>query len=222
MEKMIDIRVILRYIRQNIWILALAGIIGLGVATIWVTKFSIPQYRATADILVKPQKMENEDFRLDANTNNRLISTYTGIIKSRNIMDQVKSQMKLQENAKKLSDNLEITNENDSQIISVSYTDESIEKAVDVVNKTVLATQKEVGKLIEPNSINILSKATIVDSSHPVSPNKKKSIIIGLIIGLFVGTLVTAIRILTNNTIREDEDIQEIVNIPVLGEVEKW
>lgn len=222
MEKMIDIRVILRHIRQNIWILTLAGIVGLGVATVWVTKFSVPYYQATADILVKPQKLESEDLRLDANTNNRLISTYSGIIKSRRIMDQVKSELELQESSKDLSDKLEITNENDSQIISVSHTDTSPKKAVDLVNKTVLVTQKEVEKLIEPKSINILSKATLVDSSHPVSPNKKKSIVIGFIIGLFAGIVVMIIRILTNNTIREDEDIQEIVNIPILGEVEKW
>ncbi|MBC6316189.1 YveK family protein [Listeria grandensis] len=222
MEKMIDFRIIVKHLKQYFWILMLASIIGIGGTTFWLMQIAVPKYQASADIFVKPQKIENEGFRLDSNTNNRLISTYSGILKSHTTIDQVKEKLKLKEDFKTITTNLSIKNENESQIISISYQANSPEQAVKVVNTTVQIMQLEVSKLFENSTVKLLSGATVEDATIPISPNIKISLALGLFIGLVAGIIVITIMILTNNTIREDEDIEEITNIPIIGEVEKW
>ncbi|MBC1573923.1 YveK family protein [Listeria booriae] len=222
MEKMIDLRVVAKRIKQYLWILVVAAVVGIGGSALWATQIATPKYQATADIFVKPQKLETEDFRLDANTNNRLISTYSGILKSHKIIDQVKMKLDIRESFQTIVANLNIKNENESQIISISYTTTTPEEAVKVVNTTIRVMEVEVGALLEGDTIKVLSKATVEEAAIPVSPNIKMSLLMGLFIGLVGGMIIMAAILFSNNTIRENEDIEEITNIPILGEIEKW
>ncbi|MBC1371999.1 hypothetical protein HB847_06405 [Listeria booriae] len=222
MEKMIDLRLAAKRMKQYLWILVLAAVLGIGGAALWATQVAIPKYQATADIFVKPQKLETEDFRLDANTNNRLISTYSGILKSHKIIDQVKTKLDIRESFQTMVANLNIKNENESQIISISYTTTTPEEAAKVVNTAIQVLEAEVGALLEGDTIKILSKATAEEAAIPVSPNIKISLLMGLFIGLLGGMIIMVVILFSNNTIRENEDIEEITNIPILGEIEKW
>lgn len=219
---MIDLRIVAKRMKQYLWILVLAAIFGIGGAALWATQVATPKYQATADIFVKPQKLETEDFRLDANTNNRLISTYSGILKSHKIIDQVKMKLDIRESFQTIVANLNIKNENESQIISISYIATTPEEATKVVNTVIKVMEAEVGVLLEGDTIKTLSKATVEEAAIPVSPNIKMSLLMGLFIGLVGGLIIMVVILFSNNTIRENEDIEEITNIPILGEIEKW
>ncbi|MBC1456934.1 YveK family protein [Listeria newyorkensis] len=219
MEKKIDMKTLVGYLKRYAILLLCTTLLGISGAYIWVTQMAVPMYQASSDTLVKPQKLVEGDIKLDANTNNRLISTYTGILKSNHIIDKVKNELKLTDKPETLAQKLTIKNENDSQIISVSYTADSPEKAIQFVNTTVATMQQEVGNLIEDNTIVILSKA---EEGNIVSPNKNMSLATGALIGLMIGAIIMFIHAFTNVTIREETDIHEVTVIPVLGEVEKW
>ncbi|MBC1559586.1 hypothetical protein HB911_12825 [Listeria booriae] len=219
MERKIDTKAIAGYLQRYAILLLCTTLLGISGAYTWVTQMAVPMYQASSDILVKPQKLVEGDIKLDANTNNRLISTYTGILKSNHIIDKVKADLNLTDKSETLAQKLTIKNENDSQIISVSYTADSPEKAIQFVNTTVSTMQKEVGNLIEDNTIVILSKAV---EGNIVSPNKNMSLATGALIGLMIGAIIMFIHAFTNVTIRDEADIQEVTVIPVLGEVEKW
>ncbi|KMT62112.1 YveK family protein [Paenilisteria newyorkensis] len=218
-EKKIDMKMLVQYLKRYAILLLFMTNLGIAGAYVWVTQMAVPMYQASSDILVKPQKLAEDDIRLDANTNNRLISTYTGILKSNYIIDKVKGDLNLVAKPEILAQKLAVKNENDSQIISVSYKADSAEKAMEFVNKTVSTMQQEVGNLIEDNTIVILSKAV---EGTVVSPNKKVSLVMGAFIGLMIGSVIMFIHGFTNVTIREEADIQEVTVIPVLGEIEKW
>ncbi|EUJ42756.1 YveK family protein [Listeria riparia] len=118
--------------------------------------------------------------------------------------------------------NLNIKNENESQIISISYIATTPEEATKVVNTVIKVMEAEVGVLLEGDTIKTLSKATVEEAAIPVSPNIKMSLLMGLFIGLVGGLIIMVVILFSNNTIRENEDIEEITNIPILGEIEKW
>lgn len=54
---------------------------------------------------------------------------------------------------------------------------------------------------------------------NPVSPNKHLCIALALIIGVLVGGILAIILEVMDNTFRDRKQVEELLNIPVLGNI---
>lgn len=98
--------------------------------------------------------------------------------------------------------------------VSVTYADPQLAKeACDVMLATAVdafTATGETGKAI------LFQPAT---TAGQTSPNVTRSAAIGAIIGAVIAVAIILLRVLLNNTVRDKEDLQRRLDVPVLGEI---
>lgn len=79
---------------------------------------------------------------------------------------------------------------------------------------------------LEDNAMNQaiqVDRMIIVDtgngSNSPVSPNKTKAVLMGVIVGLILGTLYAILKLLLDTKVRSLSDVEAIIDAPFLGEI---
>lgn len=82
---------------------------------------------------------------------------------------------------------------------------------------TLLARVKEadITGNIDVSSIRVTEKATL--PRVPVSPNKKRNIILGIIFGLMIGVGLSFLKEYLDQTLHTEDDIQKYLDLPVLS-----
>jgi uncharacterized protein involved in exopolysaccharide biosynthesis len=86
---------------------------------------------------------------------------------------------------------------------------------------TLLARLKEadLSGSIDVSNIRITEKATM--PQFPVSPNKKRNLMLGLVFGLMLGVGLSFLKEYIDRTIHTEDDVQRYLNLPVLSVIPK-
>ncbi|MCY8402027.1 YveK family protein [Bacillus haynesii] len=179
----------------------------------WLT----PVYQASAQILINGRQTSNFT---DIQTNLELINTYNVIMKSPIILNKVKDELNLPETAEDLKQKITVISENESQIVSISATDKDYSKAADIANTVVAVFQRDIDGIMGENTeVSLVAKANPDHTPVPVSPNKKFNIAVFTGFGLLFSAGLAFLLELLKNTVRNEEDIEKVLNVHVLGNI---
>ena len=82
---------------------------------------------------------------------------------------------------------------------------------------TLLSRLKEanIAGNIDVSNIRIVEKALL--PGFPVSPNKKRNLLLGIVFGLMIGVGIGFLREYIDRTLRTEEDVQKYLGLPVLS-----
>ena len=139
MEETISLKEIFEVVKKR-FLLIMAFVLGAAVVAAVVSYFVLtPTYQSSSQFIVnQTQQDQNAQFSVnDIRTNVELINTYNVIITSAAILSEVTETLDLDYSPGKLASNIQVSNEQDSQIVNVSYTDPDPYLAADIVNTTV-------------------------------------------------------------------------------------
>ena len=67
------------------------------------------------------------------------------------------------------------------------------------------------------NNVSILAEATAFENQSPIKPNPQLNIAIALVIGLMLGVGLAFLLEYLDNTIKSEQDIEKLLELPVLG-----
>lgn len=221
MEETISLKEIFLIVKKR---LALIIFLTIGAALIsgLVTHFMMtPMYQASSQFLVNQNGNQGESSveLNDIRTNVELINTYNVIIKSNRVLDQVIDQLDLTQSASALSDNLSVTNEGNSQVVTVRATDPDPALAVDIANTTVDVFQNDINDLMNVDNVNVLNEAKLAINPSPVSPNLTLNVAIALVLGAMVGVGLAFLLEYLDTSIKTEEDVENKLGLPVIGVV---
>jgi uncharacterized protein involved in exopolysaccharide biosynthesis len=79
--------------------------------------------------------------------------------------------------------------------------------------------EARINEVMEFGDIRIIDKALAPD--EPIKPNKKLNLVIGGILGLMLGVMMVFFLEYMDNTIKNTEDVERILNLPILGVIPK-
>lgn len=212
-----DIKYLFQLIKKyKLLILGLASI-GMLIAASITFLFMTSIYSASTQVLVTQANDNNNTVQSsEVQANIQMVNTYSIILKSKDLLKEVAKEYP-QYTAKELSKKVIVASDSNSQVINVTVTDEVPQKAVSIVNSLTDTFIKESKNLIKTNTVSILSRAYLEDSTHPSGPNHKIHLIIGLLIGLFVSLIIIIFKEIFDTTFKTEESVQEVLQIPVLG-----
>ena len=207
--------------KRSILILSLTAItmIIVGIISYFVIT---PTYEATSQILVN--QLGKESNLYDSNeveTNVQLIKTYKIMIKSSTVLEKVKDELNSDYSVDELDKKISVTSEEDSQIMTITVDDESINSAVKIANKTAEVFQKEIADIMNVNNVTIITEAKVKGHETPVKPNRVMNLAIAMVVGLMSGVGLAFLLAFLDHTLKTEEDIETRLNLPVIGVISK-
>ncbi|RHW39572.1 capsular biosynthesis protein [Lysinibacillus yapensis] len=219
MEETISLQDLFKIIRKRLVHIISLTIIGALIAGVISFFLITPMYQASTQILVNKQAQEQQTIQSqDIQTNLQLINTYNVIIKSPAILSLVIEHLDLNLTPAQLSEKISVASQNDSQVVNVTVQDENPAIAVEIANTTAEVFKNEIPDLMSiKNGVHILSPAILSENPSPVKPNKMLNIAIGAVLGLMIGLGLAFLLEYLDTTIKTEEDVEEILDLPIIG-----
>ncbi|CAH0236774.1 putative capsular polysaccharide biosynthesis protein YwqC [Peribacillus frigoritolerans] len=180
-----------------------------------------PVYQSSTQILVNQKQSENQLDSTQIKSNIDMINTYSVIIKSPAILEKVIDDLELEQSVDQLSQKITINSQENSQVFSLTVQDSNPSKAVEIANAVSGTFQKEIKDIMNVDNVSILAKAEVKENPVPVKPSPLLNIAIAVVVGLMAGIGLAFLLEYMDNTIRDEKDIETLLDLPLLGSIQK-
>ena len=219
-ESTIDFKVILSIILYRIKWIIISTIVGIIAAFIITQLFIAPKYTSSISLYVKnvtdPANagyLSNDYFT----ASQKLVNTYIVIMKNDRVLDDVSKQLNSKYSTKQLKNILSMNPEGTTEVLKIEASTTSAKDSADICN-TLAAVAPSVLERVAGGSVQIIDASAKV-ASTPSSPNKKVNVLVGAALGFILSVAIVLIIYLLDNTVKNKEDLQDRLDIPVLGEI---
>lgn len=221
MEETISIQDIFKTLRKRWKLIMLLTLIAALISGSISYFLLTPVYQSSTQILVNQKQSENQLDSTQIRSNIDMINTYSVIIKSPAILDKVIDELDLNQSVEQLSGKITINSQENSQVFSLTVQDSNPAKAVEIANTVSSIFQKEIKDIMKVDNVSILAKAEIKENPSPVKPNPIFNIAIAVVVGLMAGIGLAFLLEYLDNTIKDEDDIERLLDLPLLGSIQK-
>ncbi|CUA79629.1 YveK family protein [Anoxybacillus suryakundensis] len=220
MEETISLRELFQTLRKRAWLIIAITVIATMTSGIVSYFVLTPMYQASTQLLVNQAKSEQPIYNIsEIQTNLQLINTYNVIMKSPAILDIVKEELDLNMPVEELNEKINVTSEKDSQVVNVTVEDPDPYMAADIANTVASVFQREIVKIMNVDNVNILAKAEVKEQPVPVKPKPLLNMAIAFVVGIMTGVGLAFLLEYLDNTIKNEQDVEKLLELPVLGAV---
>ena len=218
MEETISLKELLETLKKRLLLIVSITVIAALVSGVVSYFLLTPIYQASTQILVNQTKSDQSVYSpSEVQTNLQLINTYNVIITSPAILDIVTKELNLDLTAAQLKEKITVGSEKDSQVVNLSVTDPDAAVAAKIANKTAEVFQTEIPKIMKVDNVSILAKAVNSDNPSPIKPRPLLNVAIAIVVGLMAGVGLAFLLEYFNNTIKNEQDIEKLLGLPILG-----
>ncbi|MFD4932104.1 YveK family protein [Peribacillus butanolivorans] len=221
MEETISIKDIFQTLKKRWKLIMLLTLIAALISGTISYFLLTPVYQSSTQILVNQKKSGNQLDSTQIRSNIDMINTYSVIIKSPAILEKVIDDLELPQSVDQLSQKITINSQENSQVFSLTVQDSNPSKAVEIANAVSGTFQKEIKDIMNVDNVSILAKAEIKENPAPVKPNPLSNIAIAVVVGLMAGIGLVFLLEYMDNTIRDEKDIETLLDLPLLGSIQK-
>jgi capsular polysaccharide biosynthesis protein len=221
MEETISIKDILKTLKKRWKLIMLLTLIAALISGTISYFLLTPIYQSSTQILVNQKQSENQLDSTQIRSNIDMINTYSVIIKSPAILEKVIDELNLNQSVEQLSEKITINSQENSQVFSLTVQDSDPSQAVKIANTVSETFQKEIKDIMNVDNVSVLANAEIKDDPTPVKPNPLLNIAIAVVVGLIAGIGLAFILEYMDNTIKDEDDIERLLELPILGSIQK-
>lgn len=216
----IDLSQVFYILTKNIVIIMFIAIlcadIGYAISTYYIT----PVYTASADMLVNnKQYSATSDNAIvtssDINASSSLVSTYSVILKSHTVLEQVIDELGLEYSYSDLARMVSVSTVDNTQVMRVTVKNSDPQTAMNIVSQIISIAPSVIVDKAEVGSVKTVDQPW--SSGRPVSPSKKKYILLFTLIGFLGTSFFLVLKELLNNTFKTEQDIARELGLPILG-----
>ena len=218
----IDLRELFNIFWNKKYQILVTVLIFIVVGIVYTIGFKTPMYTSSTTLLlamssVKEGDTTNTITTTDITLNSKLVSTYSELIKSRNVLGDVIKNLGIDESEDALKSKVSVTSVEDTEVIRISVTHENAAYSTKIANEIAEVFKKKIVEFYNINNINTVDKAVIPE--NPSNINHTKDVILFAFVGLAISAAYVFIVNMLDNTIKTSEDIEKAYGIPVLVSV---
>ncbi len=212
----INLKELFDYFKSKILWIFITIILVVGIGNVLTTISRIPMYRSsTTIVLVSDNKGDYNSNEIQLNKS--LVGTYSEIIKSRTVLNEVISNLGLSYSAEEISDNITVTAVENTEIIKITVADADNKQAAKIANEIASVFMTEIQKFYKLNNVSVIDKAESNNKSFNV--NYIKDNLIYILVATVLSGSVIFIRYYFDTTIKTSEEIENKLGLTVLGVV---
>lgn len=197
---------------QIILLILIFMVIGI----IYTLGFVTPKYSSSTTLLLVSSNNQktNTITTTDITLNSKLVSTYSELIKSKNVVRQVKSNLNINIDEEKLKNSIQVSSVKDTELIKITVTNEDATIAAKVANEIAKVFTGKVKEFYKIENIQVVDTAEI--EKEPSNINHTKDVVIFAGIGLVVAVMYVLIANMLDTTIKTAEEVEKLFKVPVL------
>ena len=218
----INIRDFLNYLKKYVLVIAavaLALVIGVFIYDKSIKK---PLYTTYTTIILTKSNEAQTGTTITQNDillNQKLVETYSKIIKSKLVLEQVISETGVTYTTEELSENVSVEAYENTEMLKISVTDQDPELAASIANSIAQVFSGEIAKIYQINNISVVDVAV---TPEEVSNNTlKRDLLIALFISIFGTIGVVFVVYYFDDTVKLTDDLEEEIGMPVVAKVFK-
>lgn len=211
----INLGELFQVIKANIKMIIIAVLICTLIAGLGTVFLIDKKYESTARIYPKPEVTEGIVDYTQINANNLMVNNYIAMINGNNIQSMVAEELNM--DVEDISSSLSVSNETNTQIISITSTTTDPETSKEIVDCVVNTFKQEAKDTLNINNITTVDQAEI--ETDPVSPNLKLNLLIGAFIGSLLSVGYLFIKFMLDTHIHNKEEAEKYLGIPNLGAI---
>ena len=208
-------------LRKRLWLVILLTIVSVVVSGIVSYYVLEPEYQTFTTLMVgKPKDYQNVDNKLEYNElllNQKLVSTYGEIVKTRAVTDEVIEKLNLDMGYKEFKEKVNVNLVKDTEIIKLEVTDRNPELAAKIANETALVFMKNIKEIMMVENVQVIDEAQIPES--PIKPRPKLNMAISGVLGFMIGIFLIFLLEYLDNTIKTPEDVERYLDLPIIGTI---
>lgn len=217
----IDIKEMLEYFKSKISMILLITIIVGIIGCVYGLFIQVPKYSSSATILLISSSSNDSSLTYnDISLNKNLVGTYSEIIKSKRVLNQVIENLDLDYSYSSLYSMISVSSVTNTELIKITVesTDKKISK--EITDETASVFAKEIPELYNISNVNILDYAEEATSASNV--NVPKQALLFIIIGLVLGLGFVFILFYFDRSVKTIEQVESKLGLPVLGTVQEF
>lgn len=220
-NEVIDLTEILSAVRQHllelIFVTLAAALVGFT-----ASKFLMnPKYDSSALMIVNTRQDVNANVTSDQiNSATKLVSTYSIIIKSDTVLQQVIDNLGLNLTYAKLNKRVTVAAVDDTQVMKITVQSDSPEWARQVCEQIITVAPDVIKEAVEAGSVKVISNPSL--ATEPVSPNIMKNTMLAAAVGFVLVIGIIVLQVLLDNKINTEEDVTKYLDMTVLGVIPQY
>lgn len=213
----IDLEELFTFIKNKLGLLIIITASVCLIGCIYGLFIQKPMYSSYTTVILNGNEgtFNQSDYALNKN----LVGTYSEIVKSRRVLDQVISKLDLDITYEELTKKISVTALNNTEIIKITINDKNAIDAKNIANVTAEYFTKEIIVLYNMNNVEILDKA--IESEKPYNINIPKQIVIYFMLGFVLAAGILFIIYYFDRTIKSVEQVEQKIKLPILGSVQE-
>lgn len=216
----IGLREIYYIIKKRIGMIIILLLLAMGISALVSFYVLDKEYKSSTTLMVGRPKDYATENKLEYNElllNQRLVSTYGELIKTKKVADRVINNLDLNYTYGHLREKISVSLVKDTEIISISVIDKNPEMASIIANETADVFMETVQEIMKVENVQLIDKAS--PTSNPISPRPMLNIAIAGVLGLMLGVFITFLIEFLDTTIKTPEDVEKHLGLPVIGSI---
>ena len=215
----LDLKGLIKDIVKRAWIVVLCAAVLAATTLVYTVNFVEPTYKASVTMYVN----NNAESNGNVSSSNlavalQLAKTYVNIIKSDLVLDKVIEKAALTSvTTEDIRQMLSAEVVDETEIFQVSIISPNPKMSADIVNAIASIAPGEIHQIIEGSTAKVVDYAKVPTQRY--APNYVTNTILGALAGAVLAVLLIVIFRLSDNRIKDKEDLSQICQLPVLGAI---
>lgn len=218
----IDLKKLFSMLKKKVIYIILVAILGGTLAGCITNFFITPTYTANVKLYVN----SNTDNLVSSNgsisineidASTKLVNTYLVVVKSNNFLEKVAEHLDDGSTASSIKSMMSCSQIEETLAFQINVTSQSPQRAADIANAIAETCPSEIVRVLKVGGVEVIDYAKVPTVQS--SPNLKKNILIGLIVGFSLSFAFFFIKELFDTRILSSQDLEKDFDIPVLGTI---
>ncbi len=219
----IDIKEILYYMLKKKLFIIFAVILGMIAGFVYTRFFITPMYLSNTTVVLSKPTTASSSYTLgdeainqsDLVLNSKLVATYSEIMKSRTVAQEVKEKLQLDISEESLMSNISVSAKSDTEMLTIKVLNENPLTAADVANTLSIVFTEKVKEIYNIENVTIIDKA--IPSTEPSNINYIKNVGLFGIVGLVMSCGILFVMFYFDNRIKSKSEVEELLGLEVLA-----